>query len=324
MTPVRCPRCHRVAAAPRAYCAGCGAPLLLGDDATTRPLDAALEDGWLARPLDAALDLDRRVRDEANAGGRLVASPPLGLAETPVPGSLAVAAGPDGGELDRLDRSHWDLGGLLAAISAEPEPGPDPVAPPPDRAAPLRSAHPARDPEPAHPVRDPDPADDLLPDLEVDALEIHVARAEPWRRAGAWAIDCVPFAVAGGALARSLLLEAGAGKARAPEGLEALLDLLARERVITLSVGAAVVLGLAVYTTLAHALAGATLGKRLLGMRVVGPDGAPPSPARSAFRSTVALASAALLGLGFVLALFTRTGRSFHDLLARTWVVKAP
>jgi uncharacterized RDD family membrane protein YckC len=34
--------------------------------------------------------------------------------------------------------------------------------------------------------------------------------------------------------------------------------------------------------------------------------------------------SAACLGLGFLLALFTRTGRALHDLVARTWVVKAP
>jgi uncharacterized RDD family membrane protein YckC len=41
-------------------------------------------------------------------------------------------------------------------------------------------------------------------------------------------------------------------------------------------------------------------------------------------RSGAAVASAALLGLGFVVALFTRSGRALHDLIARTWVVKAP
>jgi uncharacterized RDD family membrane protein YckC len=79
-----------------------------------------------------------------------------------------------------------------------------------------------------------------------------------------------------------------------------------------------------VYTTLAHALGGATLGKALLRLRVIGPDGGPPSPARSAVRSVLALVSAGLLGLGLLVALFTRSGRGLHDFLARTWVVKAP
>ena len=65
---------------------------------------------------------------------------------------------------------------------------------------------------------------------------------------------------------------------------------------------------LAVYATLAHALAGATLGKWMMGLRVVGPDGRRPSLARSAARAALGAFSAALLGLGFLLALFTRSG----------------
>jgi uncharacterized RDD family membrane protein YckC len=165
---------------------------------------------------------------------------------------------------------------------------------------------------------------DALTHTGVATLEVHVERAAAWRRAGAWAIDALPFAAAGGALGRSLVREAGAGLPGPAAGLDVLLDLLARERVIVLSVVAAVALALAAYGTLAHALAGATLGKRLLGLRVVGPDGALPSPARSAIRSALALVSGALLGLGFLLSLFTRSGRALHDLIARTWVVKAP
>lgn len=144
-------------------------------------------------------------------------------------------------------------------------------------------------------------------------------RAEPWRRAAAWAIDALPFAAAGVALSRALVRLAGAG---APGDLD-LLDFVARERVIVLSVAAVAVVALAVYTTLAHALAGATLGKRLVRLRVVGPDGERPGLARSATRSALAVVSAAALGLGFLLALFTAKGRALHDLLARTWVVEA-
>jgi uncharacterized RDD family membrane protein YckC len=279
----RCPRCHREAPRPTAYCAGCGAPLLLGDDA--------------APPLDAPLELDRR-RDRARAADRAgTAAPAIAVAETlagvqPLPLDPAPTPAPaPGGALAALDRSHWDLGRLPAA-EAWPTP--------------------------------PAPALDDLPDPEIDALEVHVERAEGWRRACAWAVDGAPFAAAAVLLGRSLLREAAAGLAAPPAGIDGLLDLLARERAIALSVLAAVTLALGLYATLAHALAGATLGKRLLGLRVVGPDGAPPTPARSAVRSGLAVLSAALLGLGFLLALFTRSGRALHDAIARTWVVKAP
>jgi len=79
-----------------------------------------------------------------------------------------------------------------------------------------------------------------------------------------------------------------------------------------------------VYATLGGALGGATPGKRLLGLRVVARDGRPPSWGRSLARALLALASAAFLGLGFLLALFTRSGRALHDLLAGTWVVATP
>jgi uncharacterized RDD family membrane protein YckC len=126
------------------------------------------------------------------------------------------------------------------------------------------------------------------------------------------------------ALASFLAREAAPANLSAPVELGALLDLLMRERAIALSAGAAALLCLGVYATLAHALGGATLGKRLFGLRVVGPDGAPPSPARSVVRTALAFISAGFLGLGFLLVLFTRSGRALHDYLSRTWVVKAP
>ncbi len=156
------------------------------------------------------------------------------------------------------------------------------------------------------------------------AREIHVARPATWRRVVAWAIDGGPFVAAAFALVRRFLREAAAGPSAPVVGLDGLLDLLARERVIVLSVAAAAALALGVYSTLAHALAGATLGKRLLGLRVVGPDGSRPSLARSAGRTALGALSGALLGLGILLALFTRSGRGLHDYLARTWVVEAP
>jgi len=279
MIVTRCPRCHRESATVAPFCSGCGAPLLLVEEAP-------------APPLDVALELDRRIGEhedpDAPAGTPAFAS----QARTPPPRG----APPRVGELDAAERSHWDLGRV-------PPPGGEPFTSAPGAVA---------------------PDGDALPDPVVDALEVHVERPAAWRRAAAWSIDALPFVLGGGALGRSLIREAGAALPAPPDGIDGILDLLARERLIALSVVAAAALALAVYATLAHTLAGATLGKRLLGLRIIGPDGAPPSPARSAARSCLAILSAALLGLGFLLALFTRSGRALHDLLARTWVVKAP
>ena len=54
-----------------------------------------------------------------------------------------------------------------------------------------------------------------------------------------------------------------------------------------------------------------------------GPTGGRPSPGRAAARSGLALLSAAALGAGILLALFTRSGRGAHDVGAGTWVVLA-
>jgi len=245
---------------------------------------------------------------------------PLRLHDEPATRSLDASVGIDRrgresaseaspAELAALERSHWDLG--LAAATVTPAAVAAPV-PAVESGAEADSQWRGL------------PRDDAFPDAEVDALEIHLRRPPSWRRAAAAAVDGLPFVAGGIALARALVREAGSGLPAPPTGLDGLLDLVARERVIVFSIAAAMILALAVYATLAHALAGATLGKRLLGLRVVGPDGARPSMARSAARAALALVSVGLLGLGVLLALFTRSGRALHDLLVRTWVVEAP
>lgn len=78
------------------------------------------------------------------------------------------------------------------------------------------------------------------------------------------------------------------------------------------------------YAALGHALMGATVGKRLLGLRVEGPDGGAPGIARSVARAALAVAGTAALGAGIVLGLMSRNGRALHDLVAGTSVVRAP
>jgi len=340
---VRCPRCHRQTEEPvPAFCRACGAPLGLGNEPPPAPL---------AGPVAIDRRSDRPEPDRAPAGS----APPRQPGQERAGAQAASGAGRRG-ELADVERSHWDLG--RPGAPARPEPVAPPVRAAPPAGPPAgggppspggraarpaafarepassegratRGAAPAREPVPqggrATPApasaREPTPGG--VPEPEVEVLEIHVRRPEPWRRAAAWTVDVLPFALGGAALSGALVRQAGAGLAAPAVGLGGFLDLVAREHVIVLSVAAAVTVALGVYATLAHALAGATLGKRLLRMRVIGPDGERPTLSRSAARSALGLLSAGLLGLGFLLALFTPSGRALHDLLARTWVVDA-
>ncbi|MBI5243905.1 MAG: RDD family protein [Elusimicrobia bacterium] len=67
---------------------------------------------------------------------------------------------------------------------------------------------------------------------------------------------------------------------------------------------------------------GATLGKRLLGLRVVRPDASRPGFARSVVRALGYAASMPVFNLGFIWALFQAESRAWHDLLARTIVIE--
>jgi len=82
-----------------------------------------------------------------------------------------------------------------------------------------------------------------------------------------------------------------------------------------------VVLFAAVYTIALHALFGQTIGKMLVGVRVVtGDDGAPPALGASVLRWVAYFASLATLGLGYVMAGLRQDKRALHDLIAGTRV----
>ncbi|WP_242344742.1 RDD family protein [Anaeromyxobacter terrae] len=311
-----CPRCARETDDRAAFCGDCGAPLTLREEPPPRLLDVSL-------------DLDRR-RSRTPAPG--AAAPPRPQEPEPLPPLPAdpepvfeLAPAPAA----PASRSHWDLGRMLEEVAREenlfveePAPPPLPRAARGSGAAVARAAPPAAVPQ-RWPESEPE-EEPQAPEGRADRVEVHLRRPAPWRRAAAWAIDAGPLLAGVVFLGRSLLAATPAGLPPTPSGLDGLLDLLAREAGVVLSLAALLAVALAVYATLAHALAGATLGKWMVGLRVVGPDGRRPSLARSAVRAALGGVSAGLLGLGFLLALFTRSGRALHDLLARTWVVEAP
>ncbi|MGB8932521.1 MAG: RDD family protein [Anaeromyxobacteraceae bacterium] len=156
-------------------------------------------------------------------------------------------------------------------------------------------------------------------DVEVDVPSGDALRAaSPARRAAAWAIDGA--LVSAVAIAVPVLLLASSGAIPATDGHRwafgsPLWLLLPAEGFVAVVAF--------VYATVSHALAGATLGKRIARIRVVDSDGLTPGIACSASRSAWAVASIALAGTGLLLALVSPSGRALHDLLAGTRVVEA-
>ncbi|HEY7363984.1 MAG TPA: RDD family protein [Methylomirabilota bacterium] len=80
----------------------------------------------------------------------------------------------------------------------------------------------------------------------------------------------------------------------------------------------------ALYTAVLHALDGQTLGKLVVGARVVGVDGERLSFGAALLRCLALGCSFAPLGLGFVMAGLRRDKRALHDLIAGSRVERIP
>lgn len=281
---MRCPRCQAEVEPGAQVCHRCAAPLRLRDEPSSAPLDRAL-------------DLDRRGERRAERAFLEETSP----APWRRPGDhvrKAIAAAP--GRPVRPPRHTPRLWTLQApGTSARPPGGvaaeaPAPAERPPEPGAGDFEILGALDPEPA-PAAGPG--------------EPRFAVASPSQRIASWGVD--------GLLAGSLawlLVVGGAyavGARAAPEMLAVPVALLAA-------------LAHFAHASLGVALAGRTLGKWMLGLEVVGPDGGHPSPGRAALRAAFSLLSAGAAGLGLLLALLDRQGRALHDRLAGTAVVRSP
>ncbi len=81
-------------------------------------------------------------------------------------------------------------------------------------------------------------------------------------------------------------------------------------------------LGLATaYFVLFHGMGGKTLGKWLLGLRIVGAEQTEVTYKQALLRWLGAVGFAPL-GLGFLWIIWSREKRAWHDFLARTWVIR--
>jgi uncharacterized RDD family membrane protein YckC len=72
----------------------------------------------------------------------------------------------------------------------------------------------------------------------------------------------------------------------------------------------------AVYTTVLHTVTGQTIGKSLVGVRVLGTDGAPLTLGAAFLRYLAYFISLIPLGFGYLVAALRRDKRALHDLIA--------
>jgi len=217
----------------------------------------------------------------------------------------------------------------LSQMPREPKPDlaleplpllPTQVVPRASPAAPVAAPATATRPGPA--PAPPPGRNDSTVEVDVGPVEIRLRRAPSGKRVAAWVLDGVPFLLA---FAAALRLALDSLPKRAPLDLLGYVELAGREAPgITGPIFAGALVLFAAYHALSHGLGGATLGKRLVGIRVVRRDGRPPGLGRATLRAVLAVLSLGFVGLGVLLALFTASGRAFHDLLARTWVIEVP
>ncbi|HZI10757.1 MAG TPA: RDD family protein [Myxococcus sp.] len=154
--------------------------------------------------------------------------------------------------------------------------------------------------------------------------EVHARPASLWRRLLSFTVDTAAIA---GVAALYLTLASSVTGVKAPEaglvGLDAFVAWLRALNAVLLP-GFVLVLVLAlVYCAVAAFLwNGRTLGRLLLGLRLVDTHGVAPAPGRAIVRAILASVSFVLFLGGFWMALFDRRGQTLHDKLTSTFVVQ--
>ncbi|RKH51826.1 RDD family protein [Corallococcus aberystwythensis] len=177
-------------------------------------------------------------------------------------------------------------------------------------------------PAPTAPAKSKAPAPSTVP--APAAGEIHARPASLWRRLLSFTVDTAAIsAVAAAYITLASSIAGVKGPQPGLTGLDAFVAWLRAMHTVLLP-GVVLVLVLAtVYCAVAAFLwNGRTLGRLLLGLRLVDTHGMAPTPGRAIFRALLAGLSFVLFLGGFWMALFDRRGQTLHDKLTSTFVVQ--
>ncbi len=153
---------------------------------------------------------------------------------------------------------------------------------------------------------------------------MHASPATLWRRCLAALVDLIAVgSVVSLYFTVAAAVTGAAAPASNPGGLDGLMQQLHAWHALLLP-GAvlAAVLALTYTAVFAFLWEGRTLGRWLLGIRLVDLSGHPPTPTRAVARAALSALSFVLLLGGYWLALFDRRGQTLHDKLTSTFVVR--
>ncbi len=92
-------------------------------------------------------------------------------------------------------------------------------------------------------------------------------------------------------------------------------------QLVGIAVRATILVVIATYLPASWALTGRSIGKALMGLRIVRADGSPIGLSRAAIRFAGYWLSAIPFGIGFLVSVFDSKHKTFHDRLADTLVV---
>jgi uncharacterized RDD family membrane protein YckC len=230
---------------------------------------------------------------------------------------------------------HFDRGQSPAASpNLPPIPREGALPPVPAHALKIESRPPAPPPIPARipspapvaPPIPPQPAKKAVPPAVPNPALASFQTAPFFARAIAFGIDClvlfVPFLILFGLGALTIQI-GGMVEHNDPETMKQEWILFGehlRQVLILVALG-----GGWLYTAFLESSAWqATVGKQWVGLKVIDVRGEKISVFRATGRHAAKCLSAAICFLGFVMALFNREGRTLHDLLAGTRVVRKP
>jgi uncharacterized RDD family membrane protein YckC len=154
--------------------------------------------------------------------------------------------------------------------------------------------------------------------------EVHARPAALWRRLLASVVDTSAIA---SVAALYLTLASTVTGIKKPEASLNTLDTLvawtqALQSVLLPGLVLVLLLALVYSAVSAFLFNGRTLGRRLLGLRLVDTHGLAPAPGRAVVRALLSAVSFGLFLGGFWMALFDRRGQTLHDKLTSTFVVQ--